>query len=135
VIAQSFSPEHPALVMAARQDYPTFHASESRLRQALGYPPFSHLTALLVSAEDASRGWQVAQALGDRVRADVPAPAQVLGPAPAPIARIQDRWRFQLIVKSPQRKEMGQALRRAVEAVRPPDDVSVEIDVDAQSLL
>jgi primosomal protein N' (replication factor Y) len=135
VVVQTYSPEHPSITAAARQDYPAFYEQEAAARRALGYPPFAHLIAVLVSGPDAAAARAQAEEAARVLREEAAGVAAVLGPAPAPLQRLQGRWRFQVIVKSPSRKRLGDALRRARQrlAVRPP--VSIEIDVDAQSLL
>lgn len=135
VIVQTFSPEHPAIVFAQSQDYPRFFESEASHREALGYPPFRRLVAALVSAEDAAAARAAAERLGEALRAEIPGDGVVLGPAPAPIARVKDRSRFQLLVKGAARKALNQAVRRAVAGLVLPEGVRVEVDVDPQSLL
>jgi primosomal protein N' (replication factor Y) len=59
----------------------------------------------------------------------------VLGPAPAPLARLRDRWRFHLLLKSRDRVRTRQGLRAGLAAVPSVEDVAVGVDVDPLSLL
>ena len=67
------------------------------------------------------------------------APVEVLGPAPAPLARIKQRWRWHLVLRSPERKWIGRvaryAARRAPHASRPGGPVRVVFDRDPVALL
>jgi primosomal protein N' (replication factor Y) len=113
VVVQTFSPQHYAVAAVRGHDYAAFYAEELRQRQALGYPPFGRLVHGRISGPDldAVRGAAerlakaAGEAGGDRV--------EVLGPAPSPLARLRDRYRFQLLVRSADEP----ALRRAGRAM------------------
>ncbi len=100
VVIQSFQPSHYAVETAVRQDYAAFYEAELPSREALGYPPFGRLAKVLVEGrdEDAVRKW--AFELASRILAKEPPGARVLGPVPSPISRIQERYRWQFLVKA-----------------------------------
>ena len=99
VIIQTFLPRHYAIALARTHDYPAFYREELDRRRPHGYPPFRELTQLLLSgvAEPAVR--EAAADLALRA-GSVPGAEdiEVLGPAPAPLARIRDRFRWQLLL-------------------------------------
>ncbi len=156
VMVQTFAPEHYAIARAADGDWPAFCATELENRRALGYPPFGRLVKVQLSGTDEKKVRAMGQRLGARLneaaRALAPADetggsvgilaarlggdgVQVLGPCAAPIARLQGRYRAQILLKS----RHGNALRRVVRGVA--DDlkrrgaVDGAIDVDPQSLM
>ncbi len=97
-IVQTYSPQHPAIVAAARHDYDGFAASELQARRELGYPPAAELIYLGVIGRlepdvvaAATRYGELLQARGD---------CEVLGPAPYPIVRMNDEWRYRIAVKA-----------------------------------
>jgi len=135
VIIQTFSPDHPAIALAATQDYRRFYDSEAPLREALGYPPFTRLVALLASAPDRDVAQGVASDLAAALREDAPSSLRVLGPAPAPLMRLKDRWRFQVLVKGPDKAATHAPVRTALARVPVREPVRIEVDVDPQSLL
>ncbi len=97
-IVQTYSPDHPAIVFAARHDVDGFAARELAEREELRYPPFGELIYLGVigrrrEAVVAAAG-RYAETLRERGE------AEVLGPAPYPIARVNDEWRYRLAVKT-----------------------------------
>ena len=111
VILQTYAPEHPAIRHAIAQDFEGFAAAELPYREALAYPPFTALALYRSEAEDPGAAKEALAAVKGRL-ARVPS-LRVLGPLEAPIARLKDRWRFQLLVKASDREGIGQALRAA----------------------
>ena len=113
VVVQTSTPEHPAIRSAGRHDYEAFVRHELPIREALLYPPYGSVVRFVVRShrEEAAAAW--AGTLADRLRAAVVAGAEgmrVLGPAPAPIARLRDRFRWHLQVHGPD----GERLRALV---------------------
>lgn len=134
VLVQGYAIEHYAVAAAAQHDYETFLARELLERQELGYPPYTHMA--LVRCEGPSEAGtlkaaaDVAEVLRERALANE---VQILGPAPAPIARIKTLWRAQILLKSPSRK----ALRQVIGPALPKSVGSVRriLDVDPYSML
>lgn len=144
VLVQTFVPEHYAVRPVRDHDYEAFYAEELGHRAALGYPPFGRLVHVLVSATEVDRASAAAQRLaavayesgasaaGDGVRTVV----ELLGPAPAPIARLRDRFRFQLLLKGTSDAPLLEVARSiAREAARLPSGVTASVDVDPVSML
>ncbi len=112
VLVQTLSPDAPSIVAASRHDADGFLAGELERRRALGYPPFASLIRVTCSTEEAGD----ANAAAEAVRALISAPgAVVLGPAP--LFRLRNRERSQLIVKAPQRRPAIASVAAAVDAV------------------
>jgi primosomal protein N' (replication factor Y) (superfamily II helicase) len=137
VILQTWSPDHYAIRRAAAHDYERFYADELRLREALRYPPVGRLALVRVAAADeaAARGAaeRLAQAARSAAGADGP---EVLGPAPAPIARLRGQYRFQLLLKHARAETLravGRRLREAAE--RLPAGVRFSIDLQPLDML
>ena len=111
-IVQTYSPTHPAIVSAALHDYEGFATRELQDRRALGYPPAKRLVYLGIIGRNRSETWGVATALasllGERV------PGELLGPAPYPIARLNDEWRFRIALKTAEPARTRRALREHV---------------------
>jgi primosomal protein N' (replication factor Y) len=115
VIVQSFLPDHYTIALARTHDYPAFYREELRRREPHGYPPFRELLQLALSGLEESHVRDAAHALADLARS-VPGAAaiEVLGPAPAPLARIRDRWRWHLLLLGARAPlhEVGRELQR-----------------------
>ncbi len=139
VLIQTFHPEHYALRHACAQDYDTFYEEEIRYRETLSYPPFVSLASLLVHGEDLTRvqatAAEIRQALD---RANTERACRILGPAPAPLARLRGEHRFQILLKSRNRTRMRSLLDLALaEAGASPgcDLNSVNVEIDPVNLM
>jgi primosomal protein N' (replication factor Y) (superfamily II helicase) len=139
-IIQTFSPEHPAVVLARNHDYTGFAERELATRRELGYPPFGRLCAIRLSGTDVARVEDAARRL--RVELDEARGAggsskvEILGPAPAPISMLQGRHRFRILLRAPRQDWIRSLLSAAGEALEsPPAGVRVRIDVDPVSML
>jgi primosomal protein N' (replication factor Y) len=99
VVVQTFAPKHYAVASVLHHDYDAFYAEEIGHRAALGYPPFGHLVHVLVSGPDEAAARAAAENLAGVARRAGGDAIEVLGPAPAPLARLRDRFRFQLLAK------------------------------------
>jgi primosomal protein N' (replication factor Y) len=107
-ILQTYAPQHPAIRYAAAHDYAGFAEQELAERRALGYPPATRLVYLGVIARSRTSAATAAERYARIVRElDL---ADVLGPAPYPIARLNDEWRFRISLRT----RRGVALRRAI---------------------
>lgn len=137
VLVQTYCPDHPAIRAAVRHDYAAFAASELPLREALGYPPFSAMVRLVVRGPVEPVAAEAAAELGDRLRAAVAAlsGARVVGPAPAPLARLRGMYRFHIQAHHADGAALRQAAREAAAAVAWPDGVQWIIDVDPLDML
>ena len=116
VLVQTRVPSHYALQAAARHDFEGFAERELSERADPPYPPLRALSNVIVSGTSER---QVAAAAGDvadwlRGLVAKTTDAQVVGPAPAPLARIKGRWRWHMIVRAVEPRVLGKVLRYAV---------------------
>ena len=108
-VIQTFSPEHPVILTAARQDYTAFYEQELESRRAMQCPPICELLLLCASGEDEQAVLTALLRLKNRLLslmqgqfADFQHP--VLGPAPANIVRVAGRYRYHLTLRCPDNK-------------------------------
>jgi len=131
VVIQTHNPDHHAIQAAITHDVKGFAEAELAYRQAFRYPPVTKLA--LVRFESASEAAAIeaahrAAAALDPASADV----RLIGPAPAPLARLRGRWRVQLLLLAPNRPPLRAALT-ALRAAEVPRGVHRVIDVDPLS--
>ena len=133
VLVQSIAPEARAIAHAAGHDTEGFLAGELQRRQALRYPPFSHLIRIVCSAVESPPARAASAALAERLRLEPAADTSVLGPAA--LFRLRGQERQVLVLKASERRPavraVGEAVRRVAEdcAHR---GVSFSVDVDPQ---
>jgi primosomal protein N' (replication factor Y) (superfamily II helicase) len=131
-IIQTINPGHYSIRLACRQDYIGFYEEERRYRQAMHYPPAVAIVNVVI------RGGSLADAMGaaSDLASRIPRSAGigVLGPAPAPLARLRGEYRAQVFLKSRNRHAMRVALASALASL--PDLARrVTVDVDPVGML
>lgn len=101
VVIQTHQPEHYAVQFAKGHDYPGLYEKEVAQRSMLAYPPFSRLVNIRFSSKDEERVKAVAEKVNGFLRqCNLNNDVIILGPAPSPLARLRDRCRWQLLLKS-----------------------------------
>jgi primosomal protein N' (replication factor Y) len=136
VLIQSAFPHHYAIQHALEHDYEAFFESEIQFRKTFHYPPATSMIAILFRGTSSNAVEAAASESGRLLEEALTSleTSRIQGPAPAPLARIKGVWRYQILLRSPQRV----ALRRAVESVMIPRrwrGVDVAIDVDPLNIL
>lgn len=137
VVVQTYNPEHYALIHAAAHDSDGFLAAELEIRRSPLYPPHVSLVNFLVSGVVEQDVAREADRLANWCHALVEArelPLTVLGPAPAPLAKVKDRWRWHVLLKGAG-PEIGRVVRFAAQRLPSGKRVRVIIDRDPVSLL
>ena len=100
VLFQTYRPDDPIILAAAAHDYQAFATEELAARQAFGYPPFRRLLRVGISGRRRQGSEQAAHDLALAIRNGLGGTRrEILGPAPAVFARLQDRYRFQMLIK------------------------------------
>lgn len=138
VLIQTFYPEHYALKHARTQNYDDFYAEEIRFRQNLNYPPFVALASILIKHANYNYAFDNAQILRECLNAlNAEKNCIVLGPAPAPLARLKGEHRLQILVKARNRAKLRETLDFAVhDAQEKTCDLKiVNVEIDPVNLL
>jgi primosomal protein N' (replication factor Y) len=141
VIIQTYAPEHYAIQHLIHHDYKGFFAAEIEFRRALNYPPFSRLVCLRVDGPIFEEVEKKARMLGamlhDKTIHNAPLreKIEILGPAPAPIEKLRNRYRWQLLLKGKQSSALLELAKQAREALPRSRSVRLHIDVDPYNML
>jgi primosomal protein N' (replication factor Y) (superfamily II helicase) len=133
VIVQTLAPGASSIRHAARHDSEGFLAGELQRREALRYPPFSHLLRINLSCEREARLETAALTVATELREALPGDSELLGPAP--MFRVRNRHRRRILIKAADREGTIAAVRGVVErraADRSLKDVAIGVDVDPQ---
>jgi primosomal protein N' (replication factor Y) (superfamily II helicase) len=133
VMVQTLAPGASSIQHAARHDSAGFLAGELGRREALRYPPYSHLVRINFASEQEPRLDKAAAELAAELRQALPTGSDLLGPAP--MFRVRNRHRRRILIKASDREGTVAAVRDAVEAKaagRSLREVSIGVDVDPQ---
>ena len=133
---QTFTPHNDVICCAARQDYDSFYAQEIELRRVRNDPPFAQ--RVVVTASGLEEGAvlrccvRLRQAL-EREMHRLPSCWQLLGPAPAAVAKVNNRYRYRLTLTGQPEKTFRALLAHLLQAAHKDKEnrgVSVYADVD-----
>jgi len=134
VLVQTFYPEHYVIRLATEQNYEGFFVKEMSFRRAMHYPPIRALANVVAQDTKLEKAAQVAKQIGDfftSVEKEF-AGLKILGPGPAPLARIEGRFRIQFLIKSTSRSRLNALLHRLVDHCErqgiPPRSVMIDVD-------
>jgi primosomal protein N' (replication factor Y) len=143
VLVQTFTPEHPAITLAAAHDYVGFVQQELPHRLTHHYPPYQRLARLIVRSEEQEAAGNFAEqlaaafqtALTRLARGGTMPEVRLLGPAEAPVFRLKGFYRYHFQLQSPSAGVLHQLLREVLPAARPPTGVEFTLDVDPHNML
>jgi primosomal protein N' (replication factor Y) len=133
VILQTYSPEHPVVQSVCSYNWEGFMAAELSQRQAFAYPPFGRLVLLHFSGSDAAEVQSAAEAIAQVLQQRTQ--GILLGPAPATIAKVADRYRWQLLLKYPPDRPPDIPELETLRAPLPHRQVRLTLDVDPLHIL
>lgn len=135
VFIQTFDPDHPAIAAACTGDGESFYAAELDMRRAAGFPPFGRLIRIVADGPSEGPVERAVTELAAGLREGAPPGVQVLGPAPAALARLRGRHRWHLLIKGPRGGELRDHVARVRDGVEIPEEVRAAVDVDPVSML
>lgn len=139
VFIQTFAPDHYSIEAASSHDYAAFYDQECSARNPLSYPPYGNMINIRFSGVKKADVQEIAGVAAYEIRnilKDLSGkgrwPVEILGPAPASRARLNNRYRFNLLIKSPSRQAMREVCRKLLEkrAEIIPGRIRMDIDVD-----
>ncbi len=136
VIIQTLNPDHYAVRFASAQDYGGFYAKEIEFRKWLRYPPFAALANVVMRAEKQEDALRMSTELG-YLLTPPPEGVRVMGPAEAPVLRMKNEFRYQILLKAAKRPVLRQVLnnlRQFAETAKWKATALI-IDVDPISLM
>jgi primosomal protein N' (replication factor Y) len=124
----TYKPEHFAIKAASELDFASFYETEFEYRRSLGYPPFGYLTLITFERYDKRDALALATSVMEKLHSALGTAAMILGPSLAPYARLRNRWRYQLIVKSLDRIKTRDELHRLRKSLKNPLEIKIVVD-------
>jgi len=138
VIIQTHNPDHYSITRAASHDYEGFAKKELEYRKQLYYPPYGRLARIVLRGKESKDVKEKAIDIANKLREAIKSSkdeVDILGPAPTPITRIKDKYRWHIIVKSNNLEKLRMALKSIENEGKKSKKVQTIIDVDPYMLL
>jgi len=142
VIVQTYYPEEWSIKLAASHDFEEFYRRELEQRRDLGYPPFNHLILLVFSGRNlkqvTARSLGFSNALERKARKERGGRLEILGPAPAPISKVKNQHRWQLLVKTKNVSGVGGLIKDLLQdkkSTKKKEAVRISVNVDPMDML
>jgi primosomal protein N' (replication factor Y) (superfamily II helicase) len=137
VILQTYSPDHPVIDAVVAQDYGAFARSELETRNVLGYPPIGWVILIRLSSPEAMEVQAAANQVAQRLQLLAQGRYEVLGPSPAMVLRVAQRYRWQVLLKGETNGPTSTPVELHLEELRSVcgPGVSLTVDVDPLNLM
>ena len=130
VIIQTYNPENFAIQCARKQDYDLFYETEIALRKQLKYPPFCDIIVIGFNSLKEEKIIETSQKVYDLLKEKVPENYIISKPAPSPIDKIQNRYRWRIIIKGNMDWNLNEILNKCLATIYEKNDKSVNISID-----
>ncbi|MGG3738729.1 primosomal protein N' [Aeribacillus pallidus] len=131
VVIQTYTPEHYSIELAGEQNYNDFYQKEMVMRKMGRYPPFYYLALIHVSHEDLMKVISVCEKITSYMKTQLSEEAIILGPTVSPIPRINDRYRYQCLIKYKREPRLIPALKKILDFyVKERNSENVYVSVD-----
>jgi len=136
VVIQSYVADHYSITCAAEHDYKSFAAQELEHRRQLRYPPYGRLLKFVIHGRNEKQVHRRSLDLAGSLRKVIQGrEAQLMGPAPCPITKIRDRYRWQILIKAPQSRAVRTIVREISKEIARKGSTQVVVDVDPVMML
>ena len=150
VFFEAVNPTHQILQMASHQNYDAFYEQEIADRKENGYPPFRRLVRLLIRSKSEELAERLIFELADTLSMAIDSPkqstpshlqsklvAEILGPAPAPLTKLHNQFRYHLILRTTKSDELRLILKDQLPSFRERlgDKAYLEIEFDPLDML
>ncbi|MGE7877000.1 primosomal protein N' [Peribacillus muralis] len=138
VVIQTYTPEHYSIELSALQDYDAFYEREMDLRRKSHYPPYYYVVLITVSHEDLMKTVSVTEKITNYLSSRLNRDSIVLGPVASPISRINNRYRYQCLIKYKREPDLNRHLRTLLEHYQKEtaqNHLQISIDLNPQIMM
>ncbi|WP_439444026.1 primosomal protein N' [Listeria aquatica] len=132
VVVQSYAPEHYSIRFAKEHDYLGFYQHEMRMRKRGAYPPFYYLTLISVSDQNERKAIQTIQEMSRYLQTKLTEKSLILGPVPSTISRINNKYRYQCMIKYKVEPELKKELKTLLDHYQKEQAKGLTISIDVQ---
>lgn len=138
VVVQSFNPGHYSITYAAAHDYEGFARKELGYRKQLNYPPFGKLARIVLRSPHEDKTKEKASLVADKLKEIAKTLGnhlEILGPSPAPMPKINNLFRWHILLKAQNQTSIHSALQGVADMLKPSKSVQTMVDVDPYMML
>jgi len=130
VVIQTYTPEHYSIELSGKQDYDLFYNQEMMVRKIHKYPPFYYLSMINISHEQLMKAVSVTEKIVQYVRTRLSNETVVLGPVASPIPRINNRYRYQCLIKYKREPNLSKTLKNILNQYQKEAATGLQVSVD-----
>ncbi|MGN7386867.1 primosomal protein N' [Sporosarcina sp. SAFN-015] len=137
VFIQTYSPDHYAIELSKTQHYETFYNLEMSARKQYGYPPFFYITLVQFSHEDLLKVADFAEKGTRYLKSSLSPETVIIGPAAAAISRVNNRYRYQCLIKYKKEPKLIETLQQLIRMYRTnwmKEGLLMTVDMDPTSI-
>ena len=135
VFVQTYTPFSPSIQFARHHDFAGYFQQELEFRERCDFPPCNHAVLITIRSEHEARAKFSAETLARRLKEALPNEFNLGAPAPAPLEKLQGRFRFHILLRGEAIMRLSRLIREIVDKLPFPEDVAIAIDVDPYQLL
>ncbi|WP_066194034.1 MULTISPECIES: primosomal protein N' [Gracilibacillus] len=138
VVIQTYTPDHYSIQHASKYNYAQFFSEEMMMRKGFGYPPYFFLTLVTVTHPNSFKAQEVTKTICKLLYKYLSDEAKILGPTPSPMVRINNRYRYQCMVKYKDEPNQRDIIRKIQshyndEILR--NDLTIQVDFEPYSFM
>ena len=138
VIVQTYTPEHYAIQFAQHHDFVPFYHQEMMNRKQFAYPPFTYVVLIQFTHEDVLMTAEYAHKAANWLRGNLSSGAEIIGPSASSISRLQNRYRYQCLIKYKKEPELPEILQQLTRMYRTDwmkKGILMSIDLNPSSIM
>ncbi|MET0787562.1 MAG: primosomal protein N' [Paenisporosarcina sp.] len=138
VVVQTYTPEHYAILFAQHHDYVSFYNQEMRLRKQFAYPPFTYVAMIQVTHEDVLMTAEYAHKAANWLKDHLSNEAEIIGPSASTISRVQNRYRYQCLVKYKKEPKLSEIMQQLIRIYRTEwikKGITLYVDLNPSSIM
>jgi primosomal protein N' (replication factor Y) (superfamily II helicase) len=138
VIVQGYDIDHYSIQLASKHDYNAFYEHEMKMRKLHQYPPFYYLGLLTFSHQELMQVVEASEKAAGYLSKRLSDQSIILGPVTSPIARVKDRYRYQVMIKYKNEPELGSWFEEIIshfQKDKKMKDLQITAELNAQSLM
>lgn len=138
VIVQTYTSEHYAIQFAQHHDFNSFYNQEMMLRKQYAYPPYTYVALIQVTHEDVLMTAEYAHKAASWLKSQLSNGSDIIGPTASSISRVQNRYRYQCLVKYKKEPKLPEIIQQLILIYRTEwmkKGIILHVDINPSSIM